>query len=195
MRRSGASMTSSGMRRLKAGRAVPADSAALTSAARISATFSATFSAICLAAADVREDVTRQRPDEGHANIRKSVRITFEEAVFGCEKELDVVLKDPCPIPVTGQALRPGTSPETCPKCGGKGQVVYTSAVLLRHRPECSDLSGVSSVAGKIIREKCPDCSAALDTLPAERRFHGIRSRPVSTTVRASASVIRENRE
>ena len=30
------------------------------------------------------------------ANIRKSIRITFEEAVFGCEKELDLVLKDPC---------------------------------------------------------------------------------------------------
>ena len=30
------------------------------------------------------------------ANIRKSIRITFEEAVFGCEKELEVILKDPC---------------------------------------------------------------------------------------------------
>ena len=30
------------------------------------------------------------------ANIRKSIRITFEEAVFGCKKELEVILKDPC---------------------------------------------------------------------------------------------------
>ena len=60
------------------------------------------------------------------ANIRKSIRITFEEAVFGCEKELDLVLKDPCED-CHGTGAKPGTSPETCPKCGGKGQVVYTS--------------------------------------------------------------------
>ncbi|MDE8706946.1 molecular chaperone DnaJ, partial [[Ruminococcus] torques] len=30
------------------------------------------------------------------AYVRKSIRITFEEAVFGCEKELDLILKDPC---------------------------------------------------------------------------------------------------
>ena len=59
------------------------------------------------------------------SNIRKSVRVTFEEAVFGCEKELDVVLKDPCPK-CNGTGAKPGTSPETCPKCGGRGQVVYT---------------------------------------------------------------------
>ena len=65
-----------------------------------------------------------QGPRQG-MNIRKSVRITFEEAVFGCEKELDVVLKDPCTT-CNGTGAKPGTSPETCPKCGGKGQVVYT---------------------------------------------------------------------
>ena len=63
-----------------------------------------------------------QGPMKG-ANIRKSVRITFEEAVFGCEKELDVVLKDSCPK-CNGTGAKPGTSPETCSKCGGKGQVV-----------------------------------------------------------------------
>ena len=65
-----------------------------------------------------------QGPRQG-MNIRKSVRITFEEAVFGCEKELDVVLKDPCTT-CNGTGAKPGTSPEACPKCGGKGQVVYT---------------------------------------------------------------------
>ena len=65
-----------------------------------------------------------QGPMKG-SNLRKSVRITFEEAVFGCEKELDVILKDSCPT-CKGTGAKPGTSPETCPKCGGKGQVVYT---------------------------------------------------------------------
>ena len=53
-------------------------------------------------------------------NIRKGVRITFEEAIRGCEKELDLVIKDPCPK-CNGTGAKPGTSPETCSKCGGKG--------------------------------------------------------------------------
>ena len=57
------------------------------------------------------------------ANVRKGVRITFEEAIFGCEKELEVVIKDPCTT-CNGTGAKPGTSPETCPKCNGRGQVV-----------------------------------------------------------------------
>ncbi len=82
-------------------------------------------------------------------NIRKSVRITFEEAVFGCEKELDVVLKDPCPK-CNGTGAKPGTSPETCPKCGGKGQVVYTQQSFLWNRTECTDLSGPVAVPERL---------------------------------------------
>ena len=83
------------------------------------------------------------------ANIRKSVRITFEEAVFGCEKELELVLKDPCED-CHGTGAKPGTSPETCPKCGGRGQIVYTSAVFLRYCTECADLSGPVAVQEKL---------------------------------------------
>ena len=96
-----------------------------------------------------------QGPMKG-ANIRKSVRITFEEAVFGCEKELDVVLKDPC-TSCGGSGAKPGTSPETCPKCGGKGQVVYTQQSFfgtVHNVQTCPDCHGT----GKIVREKCPDC-------------------------------------
>ena len=90
------------------------------------------------------------------ANIRKGVRITFEEAIFGCEKELDIVLKDPC-TKCNGTGAKPGTSPETCSKCGGKGQVVYTSQSFfgtVQNVQTCPDCHGT----GKIIREKCPDC-------------------------------------
>ena len=59
------------------------------------------------------------------ANIRTSVRITFLEAVFGTEKDLTMNLKDPCPT-CNGTGAKPGTSPQMCPKCGGKGQVVFT---------------------------------------------------------------------
>lgn len=93
------------------------------------------------------------------ANIRKGIRITFEEAVFGCEKELEVVLKDPC-AKCGGTGAKPGTSPETCPKCGGRGQVVYTSQSFfgtVQNVQTCPDCHGT----GKIIREKCPDCGGS----------------------------------
>ena len=88
--------------------------------------------------------------------MRASVRITFEEAVFGVEKELEVTLKDEC-THCHGTGAKPGTSPETCPKCGGKGQVVFTSQSFfgtVRNVQTCPDCNG----SGKIIKEKCPDC-------------------------------------
>ena len=91
------------------------------------------------------------------ANIRKSIRITFEEAVFGCEKELDLILKDPCDD-CHGTGAKPGTSPETCPKCGGRGQVVYTSQSFfgtVQNVQTCPSCNG----SGKIIKDKCPKCS------------------------------------
>lgn len=57
----------------------------------------------------------RRRPNNGPmkgANVRASVRITFEEAVFGCEKELELTLKDTCDT-CHGTGAKPGTSPET----------------------------------------------------------------------------------
>ena len=91
------------------------------------------------------------------ANIRKSIRITFEEAVFGCEKELDLILKDPCGD-CHGTGAKPGTSPETCPKCGGRGQVVYTSQSFfgtVQNVQTCPNCGG----SGKVIKEKCPKCT------------------------------------
>lgn len=91
------------------------------------------------------------------ANIRKSIRITFEEAVFGCEKELDLILKDPCTT-CNGTGAKPGTSPETCPKCNGRGQVVYTSQSFfgtVQNVQTCPECGG----SGKVIKEKCTSCS------------------------------------
>ena len=87
------------------------------------------------------------------ANIRKSIRITFEEAVFGCKKELEVILKDPCTT-CGGTGAKPGT----CPKCGGKGQVVYTSQSFfgtVQNVQTCPNCGG----SGKVIKEKCTSCS------------------------------------
>lgn len=90
------------------------------------------------------------------ANIRTSVRITFEEAVFGCEKEIELVLKDECGT-CHGTGAKPGTSPETCTKCGGKGKVVFSQQSLfgmVQNVQTCPECRGT----GKVVKEKCSDC-------------------------------------
>lgn len=101
----------------------------------------------------------RRRPNNGPmkgANLRASVRITFEEAVFGCEKEIEMVLKDECAT-CHGTGAKPGTSQETCTKCGGKGKVVFTQQSFfgtVQNVQTCPDCNGT----GKVVKDKCPDC-------------------------------------
>lgn len=94
-------------------------------------------------------------PQKGQ-NIRTSIRITFEEAVFGCEKEIELTLKDECTT-CHGTGAKPGTTPVTCAKCGGKGQIVYTQQSLfgmVRNVQACPECKG----KGKVVKEKCADC-------------------------------------
>ena len=91
------------------------------------------------------------------ANVRINVRISFMESIFGVDKKFEMNMKDECPH-CFGSGAKPGTKPETCTKCGGKGQVVYTQQSLfgmVRNVQPCPDCHG----SGKIIRERCPDCS------------------------------------
>ncbi len=92
-------------------------------------------------------------------NVRTSVRISFKEACYGVDKELDITLKEEC-ASCHGSGAKAGTSPQTCPKCGGKGQVVFTQQSLfgvVRNVQSCPDCHGT----GKIIKERCPDCSGS----------------------------------
>lgn len=109
----------------------------------------------------------RSGPMKG-ANLRTSVRITFEEAVFGTEKEIKLTVKEECKT-CHGTGAKPGTSPETCPKCGGKGQVVFTQQSFfgtVRNVQACPDCGGT----GKIIKEKCTDCHGS-GFVPMKKRF------------------------
>lgn len=90
------------------------------------------------------------------ANIRVSVKISFEEAVFGVDKEIELSLKDECTT-CKGTGAKPGTKPETCSKCGGRGQVVYRQQSFfgtIQNVQNCPDCGGT----GKIIRDKCTNC-------------------------------------
>ena len=90
---------------------------------------------------------SRRRANNGPmkgANLRAVVHITFEEAVFGCQKELEINLKDTCTT-CHGTGAKPGTSPETCSKCNGTGQITYTQQTMfgsVRNVTTCPDCNG-----------------------------------------------------
>lgn len=94
-------------------------------------------------------------PSRG-ANLRTQVRITLEEACFGVEKELELNLKDECST-CHGTGAKPGTSPETCSTCGGRGQIVKPQQSLfgmVQSVTTCPHCHG----SGKVIKERCTDC-------------------------------------
>lgn len=114
-----------------------------------------------------RSSARNNGPMKG-ANIRTSVRITFEEAVFGCSKEIDLTVKETCKT-CNGSGAKPGTTPETCTKCGGKGQVVFTQQSFfgtVRNVQTCPDCQG----SGKVIKEKCQDCHGT-GFIPMKKRY------------------------
>lgn len=114
-------------------------------------------------------------PSKG-ANVRLSVRITFDEAIKGCSKELEFSFKEECSS-CHGTGAKPGTTPETCGKCGGKGKVVYSQQSLfgmMQNVQTCPDCGGT----GKVVREKCSDC-----------RGNGYISKKVRKTVDIPAGI------
>jgi len=92
----------------------------------------------------------------GGADLETTVEIELEQAVFGAEVELDVRTAVPCETcEATGAA--PGTHPETCGECDGRGQVQRVRQSLLGQMvtagpcPRCHGL-------GQVIPKPCPDC-------------------------------------
>ncbi len=94
-------------------------------------------------------------PRQG-ASLRARVNIKFEEAAFGCEKELEIVLKDECQT-CHGSGAKPGTSKATCGKCNGQGRIRVTQQSLfgvMQNITTCPECAG----DGQIIKDKCSDC-------------------------------------
>ena len=90
------------------------------------------------------------------ADVRIMMRISFEEAIRGVKKKIKIDFKEDCES-CHGTGAKAGTSPETCPKCGGQGMVTVQRQTMLgvmQSTAPCPDCNGT----GQIIKEKCPDC-------------------------------------
>lgn len=89
-------------------------------------------------------------------NIRATVNISFEEAAFGCKKDVTVGRIESCPD-CKGSGSAPGTTPEVCPDCKGSGTVRTTQRTpfgMAQSTGPCSKCRGT----GKIIRQPCSTC-------------------------------------
>ena len=94
-------------------------------------------------------------PQRGES-IRMSIAISFEEAAFGCEKEVTVERYETCDT-CHGNGCAPGTSPEVCPDCHGTGTVQVrrqTPMGVFATSSPCPKCGG----KGRIIHQPCKDC-------------------------------------
>ena len=89
-------------------------------------------------------------------NIRVQLNVSFEEAAFGCKKEVTVGRVEQCPD-CKGTGCAEGTTPEICPDCKGRGSVMRTARTpfgMMQTQEPCSRCGGT----GKIIHQPCPTC-------------------------------------
>ena len=99
----------------------------------------------------------RARGPERGNDLRYDLTITFEEAAFGCEKEITVTREENCEE-CGGTGAKKGTSPTTCPTCKGTGQVqnfINTPIGRVSNVRVCDACHG----SGKIIKDPCPKCN------------------------------------
>ena len=89
-------------------------------------------------------------------NVRAQVNISFEEAAFGCEKEITTARIEQCPD-CKGTGCAPGTTAEVCPDCKGTGSVRTTQRTpfgMAQSMGPCQKCRGT----GKIIHQPCKTC-------------------------------------
>ena len=100
--------------------------------------------------------VRRNGPMRGE-NVRARLAITFEEAAFGCSKDVSITRIEDCDD-CGGSGAAKGTVPETCPKCHGSGQVSAqqrTPFGVMATTTSCRNCGGT----GKIVKTPCSRCS------------------------------------
>jgi len=98
---------------------------------------------------------SRTAPRKGE-NLYRDLAISFEEAAFGCEREITVPTIVDCES-CRGSGAAPGTTPETCPQCRGTGSVQpqrRTAFGVMNTPGPCPKCNGT----GKIIHQPCETC-------------------------------------
>ncbi len=105
----------------------------------------------------------RRAPRRGN-DLRFDLSLDFEQAAFGASEEITIQRAEICE-PCTGSGGKPGTDPETCATCGGRGEVIQQQA-FLQIRTTCPACRG----AGSGYAEPCEDCSGR-GRVPVERKL------------------------
>ena len=96
------------------------------------------------------------RPSKG-ADIRINMNISFEEAVFGCEKEITVKRSEVCDT-CNGSCAKAGTSSTTCDKCGGKGRIRVVQNTIMGQMSTVTNCDKCNGT-GKYIPNPCEKCA------------------------------------
>jgi len=101
---------------------------------------------------------TRSNPNAPRRgeNVRATANISFEEAAFGCKKEVTIAKVETC-ADCKGTGCAPGTTPEICPDCKGTGHVTVNQRTpfgMMQSSSPCSKCHG----SGKIIHQPCKSC-------------------------------------
>lgn len=97
-----------------------------------------------------------QRGPRRGRDIETSITLTFEEAVFGVERKLELEMEDEC-THCKGSTVEPGYSMKTCPTCKGAGQqtrVMNTIFGQMQQAITCETCRG----AGKVPEKVCTVC-------------------------------------
>ena len=108
----------------------------------------------------------RGGPQRGN-DIRTSLEISFKEAAFGVDKEVEVRRLEACTV-CNGSGAAQGTSPETCPECRGSGQTRQVQHTLLGsfvNITTCPQCQG----KGTVVRTPCPECNGSGRTYETRR--------------------------
>ncbi|MDR3277337.1 MAG: molecular chaperone DnaJ [Oscillospiraceae bacterium] len=106
-------------------------------------------------ASSARSRNAARRGDRLHIDLT----VSFEEAAFGCEKEVDVSRIEPCDA-CAGSGCAEGTAPEPCANCSGSGVVTTQQRTVfgvMQSTADCPKCGG----RGKIIRRPCARCKGA----------------------------------
>ena len=89
-------------------------------------------------------------------DIRVRITLSFDEAVHGCKKNITITRQQQC-TECNGTGAAPGTSPETCPDCGGRGYTIRqqrTPFGVMQSQQPCTRCGG----KGKLVKNPCKSC-------------------------------------